>query len=172
MSNLQSHKVNKAHGYKNLKGDKRKAVKTKIDLIQWELYNWVILQPQEHYSKLPANSCGRHSLGPGDHYNVLLRVRVRAKSYIQFFSVTRSIFGTRQIKFWDKPKGETFAVRLQSSSVDGLNLSSLRGRYIVQYKNALIGKHFKILQQLSAFHLHDDLGSKNLFSLTTIRAPR
>lgn len=68
-------------------------------------------------------------------------------------------------KVWDKPKGETFAVRLQSSSVDGLNLSSLRGRYIVQYKNALIGKHFKILQQLGAFHLHDDLGSKNLVSL-------
>lgn len=76
---------------KNLKGDKRKAVKTKIkDLIQWELYNWVILQPQERYSKLPANSCkqinssqrhiliilvGRHSLRPGDHYNILLRVR-------------------------------------------------------------------------------------------------
>lgn len=68
-------------------------------------------------------------------------------------------------KVWDKPKGETFAARLQSSSADGLNLSSLRGRYIVQYKNALIGKHFKIPQQLGTFHLHGDLCSNNLFDL-------
>jgi hypothetical protein len=66
---------------------------------------------------------------------------------------------------WDKSKGEKFAVRLQSSSVDGLNLSAIRGRYIVQYKNALIGKHFKILQQLGVFHLHEDLCGKNLFNL-------
>jgi hypothetical protein len=68
-------------------------------------------------------------------------------------------------KPWDKAKGEKFAVQLQSSSVEGLNLASVRGRYIVQYKNALIGKHFKILQQLGAFHLHEDLCSKNLFDL-------
>jgi hypothetical protein len=42
---------------KNLKGDARKAVKTRIkDLIQWELYSWVILQPEERYSKLPRRS--------------------------------------------------------------------------------------------------------------------
>ena len=58
-----------------------------------------------------------------------------------------------------------FAVRLQSSSTNGLNLASVRGRYIVKYKNGLIGKHFKILQQLGIFHLHDDLCSKNLFNL-------
>ena len=42
---------------KNLKGDARKAVKTRIrDLIQWELYNWVILQPEDRAAKLPKNS--------------------------------------------------------------------------------------------------------------------
>ncbi|KAJ7239092.1 hypothetical protein C8J57DRAFT_964996, partial [Mycena rebaudengoi] len=66
---------------------------------------------------------------------------------------------------WDKTKGDRFAVRLQSSSTDGLNMSSLRGQYIVKYKNALIGKHFKVLQQLGAFHLHQDLYGKNLFDL-------
>ncbi|KAJ7772761.1 hypothetical protein B0H14DRAFT_3589979 [Mycena olivaceomarginata] len=66
---------------------------------------------------------------------------------------------------WDKSKGDKFAVRLQSSSTNGLNLSSVRGRYIVKYKNGLIGKHFKILQQLGIFSLHEDLCSKNLFNL-------
>jgi hypothetical protein len=68
---------------------------------------------------------------------------------------------------WDsgKTKDTKFAVRLQSSSTDGLNMVSLCGRYIVKYKNALIGKHFKVLQQLGAFHLHDNLCGKTLFDL-------
>jgi hypothetical protein len=36
---------------------------------------------------------------------------------------------------------------------------------MVQYKNSLIGKHFKALQQLAVFHLHDGLCSKGLFDL-------
>ncbi|KAJ7749770.1 hypothetical protein B0H14DRAFT_2405896, partial [Mycena olivaceomarginata] len=66
---------------------------------------------------------------------------------------------------WDKSKGEKFAVRLQSLSTNGLNLPSVHGRYIVKYKNGLVGKHFKILQQLGIFHRHEDLCSKNLFNL-------
>ncbi|KAF7374556.1 hypothetical protein MSAN_00340200 [Mycena sanguinolenta] len=42
---------------KNLKGSARKAIKTRIkDFIQWELYNWVIMQPEERYSKLSKHS--------------------------------------------------------------------------------------------------------------------
>jgi len=36
---------------------------------------------------------------------------------------------------------------------------------MVQYKNSLIGKHFKALQQLAVFHLHGGLCSKELFDL-------
>lgn len=46
-------------------------------------------------------------------------------------------------------------MRLQSSSVDGLSIAPPRARYLVQYKNSLIGKHFKCLQQLAIFHLTD-----------------
>ncbi|KAJ6586682.1 hypothetical protein B0H10DRAFT_1733084, partial [Mycena sp. CBHHK59/15] len=126
---------------KNLKGDARKAVKTRIrDLIQWELYNWVILQPEDQAAKLPKNS--------GEY----------------LFQYDKYIWHETNTP-WDKSKGDKFAVRLQSSSTNGLNLASVRGRYIVKYKNGLIGKHFKILQQLGIFHLHDDLCSNNLFNL-------
>ncbi|KAJ7322806.1 hypothetical protein DFH08DRAFT_917082 [Mycena albidolilacea] len=124
---------------KKLKGEARKAVKTRIKgLIQWELYNWVILQPEDRSSKLLRNSCDSpceilHSILLGDD------------KYIWHETNTP----------WDKSKGDKFAVRLQSSSTNGLNLSSVRGRYI----------HFKILQQLGIFHLHEDLCSKNLFNL-------
>ncbi|KAJ7483970.1 hypothetical protein B0H11DRAFT_2416152, partial [Mycena galericulata] len=158
---------------KNLKGDARKAVKVRIkDLIQWELYNWVILQPEERSSKLPKRSADRHQLRPGDHYNILLRVRGLDPHQDSPCEILHSILlGDDKYIWhetntaWDKSKADTFAVRLQSSSTSGLNLSSLRGRYIVKYKNALIGKHFKVLQQLGAFHLHEDLCSKNLFEL-------
>ncbi|KZP03098.1 hypothetical protein FIBSPDRAFT_969316, partial [Athelia psychrophila] len=62
-------------------------------------------------------------------------------------------------KGWDKKKEEKFAVRLQSSSTDGLTLPPVRAHYIAQYKNSLIGKHFKALQQLIVFQLHDNMCS-------------
>lgn len=68
-------------------------------------------------------------------------------------------------KVWDKKKDAQFAIRLQSSSTDGLSLPPLRSHYMVQYKNSLIGKHFKALQQLAVFHLHSGLCSKALFDL-------
>ncbi|KAJ6626090.1 hypothetical protein B0H10DRAFT_2174002 [Mycena sp. CBHHK59/15] len=158
---------------RNLKGDARKAVKTRIrDLIQWELYNWVILQPEDRAAKLPKDSAEHHQLRPGDHYNILLRVRGLDPHRDSPCEILHSIllgddkYIWRETNTpWDKSKGDKFAVRLQSSSTNGLNLASVRGRYIVKYKNGLIGKHFKILQQLGIFHLHDDLCSNNLFNL-------
>ncbi|KAJ7893849.1 hypothetical protein B0H14DRAFT_3081346 [Mycena olivaceomarginata] len=58
-------------------------------------------------------------------------------------------------KQWDRKQEETFAARLSSSSIQGLSIPPPRPRYVVQYKNSLIGKHFKMLQQLGVFHLHD-----------------
>lgn len=60
-------------------------------------------------------------------------------------------------KGWDKKKEERFAVRLHSASTDGLTLPPVRAYYVAQYKNSLIGKHFKALQQLIVFQLHDNL---------------
>ncbi|KAJ7022964.1 hypothetical protein C8F04DRAFT_1307008 [Mycena alexandri] len=68
-------------------------------------------------------------------------------------------------KLWTDEQGPLFAGRLQSASLDGLNLPSLRSRYMVQYKNSLIGKHFKALQQLSIFQLDLRLCSPALFEL-------
>lgn len=67
-------------------------------------------------------------------------------------------------KVWDKKKDDQFAVRLASSSIDGLSLPPLRAPYMLQYKNSLVGKHFKALQQLGVFHIHD-LCTPDLFNL-------
>jgi hypothetical protein len=58
-----------------------------------------------------------------------------------------------------------FAARLQSSSIDGLDIDPLRTEYFLQYSNNLIGRHFKSLMQLLVFHTHGLL-SNELFALT------
>ena len=49
--------------------------------------------------------------------------------------------------------------------MDGLSITSLRAHYCVQYKNSLIGKHLKALQQLAIFHLDDGLCDPELMEL-------
>ncbi|KAJ7831753.1 hypothetical protein B0H14DRAFT_2592432 [Mycena olivaceomarginata] len=69
-----------------IKGEPRAEIKQAIlDAIQEELYTWVIMQPAERYEKLdqetPFEECANTVVGdnpdlrPGDHYNVLLRLR-------------------------------------------------------------------------------------------------
>lgn len=58
-------------------------------------------------------------------------------------------------KGWGHAEEIIFAARLQSASIDGLSIDAFDARYIVAYKNSLIGRHFKILQQLAIFQLED-----------------
>jgi hypothetical protein len=48
-----------------------------------------------------------------------------------------------------------FIIRLQSTNLDGLSVPPLKAAYMMQYRNNLIGKHFKSLMQTMAFHVHD-----------------
>lgn len=47
-----------------------------------------------------------------------------------------------------------FQARLNSVSVDGLSINPIQAQYIVQYRNSLIGRHFKSIVQVIAFTLH------------------
>ncbi|KAL6299568.1 hypothetical protein BKA93DRAFT_742110 [Sparassis latifolia] len=159
----------------NARISKHARAQLKLDLkreIQDELMNWVISQPTESYANLSPDHPGRMNLRPGDHFNPLLR----ADSINPHMDNTLEILHTYLLgndkyvwhdtnKVWDKKKEEEFAIRLQSSSIDGLTLPPVRAHYIVQYKNSLIGKHFKALQQLAVFHLQDGLRSDLLFEV-------
>ncbi|EIN05335.1 hypothetical protein PUNSTDRAFT_36762, partial [Punctularia strigosozonata HHB-11173 SS5] len=124
---------------KSLKGDARREVRAQIVCdIQQELYDWLVLQPPERYHALPIGS-----------------VLLGTDKYL--WHATSNT--------WDKQKDKTFAIRLQSSSMDGLTIPSIRAYYIAQYKNSLIGKHFKTLQQLGSFHLHGNLCPDTVFKL-------
>ncbi|KAJ4464605.1 hypothetical protein C8R41DRAFT_872068 [Lentinula lateritia] len=53
---------------------------------------------------------------------------------------------------WNAELQDTFTIRLQSTNTDGLLVPPIRARYMMQYRNGLIGKHFKTLMQTMIFH--------------------
>jgi hypothetical protein len=44
---------------------------------------------------------------------------------------------------WSEAQQNLFVIRLQSSDIDGLTVPPIRASYMMQYRNGLIGKHFK-----------------------------
>lgn len=71
----------------------------------------------------------------------------------------------KTVTTWGEAQLGNLAIRLQASSVDGLSLFPIRGHYLVKYRNALVGKHFKGIQQVMAFQLHSDLENALLSEL-------
>ncbi|KAJ7343257.1 hypothetical protein DFH08DRAFT_915165 [Mycena albidolilacea] len=55
---------------------------------------------------------------------------------------------------WSNEDHHLLAIRLQSTDLTGLTVPPVRAGYMIQYKNNLIGKHFKTLMQILAFHVH------------------
>ncbi|KDR77189.1 hypothetical protein GALMADRAFT_267364 [Galerina marginata CBS 339.88] len=156
-----------------IKGPPRELIKTEIKIeVQRELFQWVITQPADRYARLDENSPLRKSLRPGDHYNILLDIPGLDPHRDSPCEILHTVLlGDDKYlwhdtnKVWDKKQDKLFAIRLQSSSIDGLSLSPIRAQFLVQYKNSLIGKHFKGLQQLGVFHLHDNLCTPDYFDL-------
>lgn len=114
----------------------------------------------------------RPELRPGDHYNVLLRLCSLDPHRDSPCEILHTILlgednyvWHETTKVWNDEQGALFAARLQSASLDGLNLPSLRSKYMVQYKKSLIGKHYKALQQLGIFQLDATLCSQEVFEL-------
>jgi hypothetical protein len=52
---------------------------------------------------------------------------------------------------WSVADRDLFVIHLESTDIDGLNI---RAAYMMQYRNGLIGKHFKTLMQTTIFHVH------------------
>lgn len=55
---------------------------------------------------------------------------------------------------WSVADRDLFVIRLQSTDIDGLSVPPIRAAYMMQYRNGLIGKHFKTLMQTMVFHVH------------------
>ncbi|KAF5352908.1 hypothetical protein D9758_007948 [Tetrapyrgos nigripes] len=146
---------------RDVKGDARKAEIIKIRAeIQKQLWDWVV---------------GQQSVSDHDsecfHYNILLKTPgvdphqdTPGEMLHTYLLGNDKYVWHNTSRDWNKDNELTFAIRLQSSCLHGLSIPPPRASYMVQYKNSLIGKHFKALQQLAVFHLRD-LCSDELFQL-------
>jgi hypothetical protein len=55
---------------------------------------------------------------------------------------------------WSAEQKQTYTLRLQSTSIDGLSIPPIRSAYIMQYAGSLIGRQLKTLAQTNIFHIH------------------
>ncbi|KAF7304084.1 hypothetical protein MIND_00639900 [Mycena indigotica] len=69
--------------------------------------------------------------------------------------VMKYIWHFMNTKQWSESDRCLLAIRLQSTDISGLTIPPIRAAYIIQYRNSLIGKHFKTLMQTLAFAVHD-----------------
>ncbi|KAJ7197464.1 hypothetical protein GGX14DRAFT_374923, partial [Mycena pura] len=63
---------------------------------------------------------------------------------------------------WKDIDRHLLAIRLQSTDLSGLSVPPVQASYMFQYKNNLIGKHFKTLMQILALHVDGVADSKDL----------
>lgn len=57
---------------------------------------------------------------------------------------------------WNEEKEKKFAACLRACNVDGLPgiPRGVQAKYLIEYRNSLVGKHFKWISQLMVFSLH------------------
>ncbi|KAF7773556.1 hypothetical protein Agabi119p4_5723 [Agaricus bisporus var. burnettii] len=152
----------------NMKLSQKQAREMKIKIkneIQQDLIQWLIKQPEDRYQMLPASSEDRLQLRAGDHYNPLFGhpgLDPHADTPCEILhtillGVDKYLWAdTTVLSKWPAWKDAQFAARLESLSINGLSLHSFRPRYMLQYKNSLIGRQLKAIQQLGVFCLAND----------------
>ncbi|KAJ6631670.1 hypothetical protein B0H10DRAFT_1938493 [Mycena sp. CBHHK59/15] len=69
---------------------------------------------------------------------------------------------------WTAVQQDIFTIWLQGTNLDGLRVPPIRAAYMMQYRNGLIGKHFKTLMQTMIFHIHN-LVTPDQFALADLQ---
>lgn len=109
---------------------------------------------------------------PGDKMNPLLDITGLDPSqdtpvellHTILLGILKYIWHFMNTTQWSDTDRHLLAIRLQSTDISALNVPPLRASYMMQYRNNLIGKHFKTLMQTLAFHVHD-LATPEQFAL-------
>ncbi|XP_006462904.1 hypothetical protein AGABI2DRAFT_152282 [Agaricus bisporus var. bisporus H97] len=143
--------------------------------IETELWNWLLQQPE---------ACGRTDIQAGIHYNPLLDIRdytnmlvnlclsgidVHKDTPVEILHTyllgnDKYVWHQTWSNWLSKDCEGVFTNRLQSADLDGLTSMPPRAQYMIRFKNNLIGKHFRCLQELAIFQLHG-LVSPEIFDL-------
>ncbi|KAJ7793439.1 hypothetical protein B0H14DRAFT_2533522 [Mycena olivaceomarginata] len=99
---------------------------------------------------------------PGEKFNPLLDITGLDPSqdtpvellHTVLLGVMKYIWHFLNTSQWSDTDRHLLAIRLQSTDITGLTIPPIRAGYMIQYRNNLIGKHFKTLMQILIFHIH------------------
>ncbi|KAF7777799.1 hypothetical protein Agabi119p4_3871 [Agaricus bisporus var. burnettii] len=127
--------------------------------IRDEAMQWLFRQPPERYANLPESE--KLTLRAGDHYNTLLDlpgIDIHRDTPVEILhtillGIDKYVWYETSNK-WNQQKDQEFVATLSNLATDGLSVHSFRPQYIVQYKNSLIGRDFKTLQQVAIFAMY------------------
>ncbi|KAJ7170381.1 hypothetical protein C8R43DRAFT_1120811 [Mycena crocata] len=105
---------------------------------------------------------------PGDKMNPLLDIAGLDPSqdtpvellHTILLGVIKYIWHHMNTNRWSDSDRHLLAIRLQSTNLSGLTVPPIRAGYMIQYKNNLIGKHFKTLMQADTAISPSDLGAR------------
>ncbi|KAJ6623002.1 hypothetical protein B0H10DRAFT_1944299 [Mycena sp. CBHHK59/15] len=125
------------------------------DSIAEELEAWLLKQPGDKVNPL-LDISGQFGLDPNRDtpVEILHTILLGIIKYVWYILHSG----------WSDAQRDLFVIRLQSTDIDGLTIPPICSAYMMQYRNDLIGKHFKTLMQTMVFHMHD-LVSPELFTL-------
>ncbi|KAJ7183079.1 hypothetical protein B0H12DRAFT_1040514, partial [Mycena haematopus] len=126
------------------KAAKAENPRRKADDIASELKDWLDAQPGDKMNPL----LDIPGLDPSQDTPVELLHTI-------LLGVIKYIWHMLNTSQWSDVDRSLLAIRLQSTDISGLTVPPIRAAYMIQYKNNLIGKHFKTLMQTLAFHVHD-----------------
>ncbi|KAJ7838096.1 hypothetical protein B0H14DRAFT_3701249 [Mycena olivaceomarginata] len=104
----------------------------------------------------------------GDKFNPLLDITGLDPSqdtpvellHTVLLGVMKYIWHMLNTSQWSDADRHLFAIRLQSTDISGLTVPPIRAGYIIQYRNNLIGKHFKTMMQFTLIKAAGELGAR------------
>ncbi|KAJ3992048.1 hypothetical protein F5050DRAFT_1801905 [Lentinula boryana] len=132
---------------------KRKDPHRPVDAVSAELLRWLSAQTKQPYNPLlDAKYLDPLQDTPVENLHTYLLGHEKYAWYHMHTS-------------WDESTQALFTIRLQSTDTNGLTIPPIRSAYMMQYRNGLIGKHFKTLMQTVVFHIQDIVSEKQ-FTLT------
>ncbi|KAJ7208195.1 hypothetical protein GGX14DRAFT_365577 [Mycena pura] len=134
-----------------------------IDEISAHVQTWLDAQPGDKMNPLlditglDPSYRARRTTNPSQDtpVEILHTVLLGVMKYIWHFMNTKQ---------WSDADRCLLAIRLQSMDLSGLTVPPIRAAYMMQYRNALIGKHFKTLMQTLTLHVHN-IGTPEQFVL-------
>ncbi|KAF7296843.1 hypothetical protein MIND_00915600 [Mycena indigotica] len=143
-------------------GTKDKLAQFWIEKVLAQVTSMKTANPSRSQKSIAAEAQQWLDQQPGDKMNPLLDITGLDPArdtpveilHTVLLGVVKYIWHHLHTKQWSDTDRHLLAIRLQSTDTSGLSIPPIQAAYMMQYRNNLIGKHFKTLMQILTFHVY------------------